>query len=197
VVHNVDSEYEMDATCKSLIEHWNWAAEKGLMNRNTAASLKAACAAVVGSIDGLADLDVGRLDVDDTLKRFVNLKRREFAPRTLGEYERRFRYAVTSYRAFLHDPGTWDGKSRRRRAREEPARLSAEVATPVHPGLSSEPLSNRSEKMIDYPYPLRDGYTARILVPRDLTLAEVRKLSGFLATLCSDYDPSNQSQRRE
>jgi predicted XRE-type DNA-binding protein len=33
---------------RALIEHWPWAAEKGVMNKNTAAGLRAACVQVLG-----------------------------------------------------------------------------------------------------------------------------------------------------
>src|SRR5712692_386131 len=32
-----------DTTGKALLEHWSWAAEKGLMNKNTAHGLRSAC----------------------------------------------------------------------------------------------------------------------------------------------------------
>jgi hypothetical protein len=37
--------------------------------------------------------------------------------------------------------------------------------------------------MVDYPFPVRDGQTARLVLPRDLRAAEAKRLSAFMATL--------------
>lgn len=42
-------------------------------------------------------------------------------------------------------------------------------------------------RFIEYPYPLREHFTVRLLLPRDLSTAEVRRLSEFLTTLAVDY----------
>jgi hypothetical protein len=37
--------------------------------------------------------------------------------------------------------------------------------------------------MVDYPFPVRDGQTARLVLARDLHAAEAKRLSAFMATL--------------
>ena len=37
--------------------------------------------------------------------------------------------------------------------------------------------------MMEYPYPLRDGQLVRLVLPRDLTLAEVERLYAYMKTL--------------
>jgi hypothetical protein len=41
---------------------------------------------------------------------------------------------------------------------------------------------------VEYPFPLREGQTARLILPRDLKAAEVKRLSAFMSTLVADYD---------
>ena len=36
-----------ETSARSLVDHWSWAADKGLMNRNTAAGLSSACVRVL------------------------------------------------------------------------------------------------------------------------------------------------------
>jgi len=36
---------------------------------------------------------------------------------------------------------------------------------------------------VEYPFPLRDGGNAYVIVPRDLSLSEARRLAAFLDTL--------------
>src|SRR5947207_1883583 len=70
----------MDASSKALLHHWRWAAEKGLMNTNTAGGIRAACAQVIGVLDEQEQADVTQLDVEAVLKRFENLKAKDFKP---------------------------------------------------------------------------------------------------------------------
>jgi hypothetical protein len=39
-------------------------------------------------------------------------------------------------------------------------------------------------------FPLRPDFLAQVVVPRDLTVAEAKRLSAFLLTLASDYEPT-------
>jgi len=44
--------------------------------------------------------------------------------------------------------------------------------------------------LVEYPFPIREGQTARLILPRDLKIAEVKRLTAFLATLPVDYEAS-------
>src|SRR5450631_3019798 len=101
-------------TCKTLIDHWSWAAEKGVMNRNTAAGLRSACVQVLDVVENPEQGDIENLDVDDLLTRFQNLRKQRFKPQVLEAYKRRFRNAVKSYKEYLQNPGTWKPASQER-----------------------------------------------------------------------------------
>ena len=82
----------MEKSAKSLVDHWAWAGSKGLMNRNTAAGLRSACARVLEVLgDDWEQTDISKLDVEDLLLRFQNLRKKEFVPQVLGTYKQRFR----------------------------------------------------------------------------------------------------------
>ncbi len=97
----------MEATAKALLEHWSWAAESGVMNSNAAGSLRAACLKVLSIYDDLESVDIRQLDIEDCLRRFENLKKKEFKPDRLEAYKQRFRQAHRSYLEFLEDPSGW------------------------------------------------------------------------------------------
>ena len=98
----------METSARALIDHWSWAAEKGLMNRNTAGGLRSACSRVLEALgDGWEQINIAELDVEETLVRFQNLKKKDFLPQVLEEYKQRFRKAVRSYLDYLENPGTW------------------------------------------------------------------------------------------
>jgi hypothetical protein len=165
-----------ETTGKALLEHWSWAAEKGLMNKNTAGGLRAACGQVLSVLDDGEALDVRTLDIDDTLTRFVNLKKKDFKPAVLETYKRRFRQAVASYLAYLNDPGAWKPRTVERAGNGGDSDTDRAEPRPA----KREPVTGG---MVDYPFPVRDGQTARLVLPRDLRADEAKRLSAFMATL--------------
>ena len=178
----------METTGKALLDHWAWAAEKGVMNKNTAGGLRAAVNQVLSVLDNWETVDVKTLDIDDALLRFQNLKAKDFKPAVLEAYKRRFRQAVCSYLAYTQDPGGWRPRTLERAATEgnhngssgrvpEPEARSARHETPL-------------AGFVEYPFPLREGQNARLVLPRDLKSTEVKRLSAFMATLVVDFDPA-------
>src|SRR5438067_705801 len=102
----------METTAKALIDHWAWATKRGLMNANTAGTLRAACAKVLSIFDNLETVDVRQLDVDDTLRRFRNLRGKDLKPDSIEAYEQRFRQALKSFLDYVDDPGAWKPTTR-------------------------------------------------------------------------------------
>jgi hypothetical protein len=106
----------METTGQQLVDHWNWAAEKGLMNKNTASGRRSACVQVLSILPDWQNVDVSQLNVDDVLLRFQNLKKKDFRPNVLEVYKKRFKVALDSYLEYLRDPGNWRASSQERQA---------------------------------------------------------------------------------
>src|SRR6266566_1204883 len=98
-------ETKTEANGKSLVEHWTWAAKKGLMNKNTTNGIRSAVVKVLSVLENWEDADIKALDVEQTLTRFQKLKKKDYMPTVLETYKRRFRLAVASYLSYLRDPG--------------------------------------------------------------------------------------------
>ncbi len=159
------------------------------MNRNSALGLRAACAKVISVIDDWENVDVTGLDVEDTIRRFQNVHARDFNPSSLDVYSKRFRNAIESFLAYAKDPGSWKPSTRNPRkrgsngqAREKPpARPEDETEMPraMHGAPSGRGL-------IEYPFPVRETLVARLILPRDLTSAEAKRIHGFMLALAVD-----------
>ena len=176
----------METTGKALVEHWNWAAEKGVMNKNTANGLRAACSQVIGVLDGWESVDIKTIDIDKTLTQFQNLKKKDFKPAVLETYKRRFRQAISSYLAYLNDPAGWKPRSVDRSVISDRGN-DGDRQTESHRATRHEiPQAG----LVEYPFPLREGQIARLVLPRDLKMAEVKRLSAFMSTLTMDYTPT-------
>ena len=181
----------MDTTGKSLVEHWDWAATKGVMNKNTAGALRAACTQVLGVLDDWQHVDVTTIDAEDVVQRFKDLRAKDFKPESLETYGARFKKALSSYITYTRDPGAWKPT---RQSKVRGPRPNGNGATAAS-GAQGEAASPRAAEhpragLVDYPFPLRDGLTARLMLPRDLKKAEVKRLSAFMSTLTVDFEQS-------
>jgi hypothetical protein len=175
----------METSGKGLVDHWLWAVRKGLMNQNTANALRAACSQVLAVVDDWETEDLSGLDVEGTLKRFENLRKKDFKPQTLETYKRRFRQALQSFLSYHDDPGNWKPPSQERRS-EWPLRNGAGRQSPDE----REKASVRGREvsgLVEYPYPLRAGVIARLTLPPDLNTREVRRLTKFMESLVIDF----------
>jgi hypothetical protein len=173
----------METKGKALIEHWSWAAEKGVMNKNTAAGLRAACVQVLGVLDDPDQADVASMDVEDLLTRFQNLRKQRFKPQVLEAYKRRFRNAVKSYKDYLENPGAWKpaNQDRSSGAERRPRASNAAAAQAVTSGVSHARSGSVGSE--EYPFPLRPGVMARLVLPVDLTRDEARRIKAFVDML--------------
>jgi hypothetical protein len=171
----------MESNAKSLVDHWSWAASKGVMNGNTAAGLKAACTQVFSVLDDWQNADINTLDIEDLLLRFQNLKKKDFKPQVLEVYKRRFRKAVESYKQYLRDPGGWKPVVQEKSPSPVRVAKSAKSSPTATVGSNSPAFGG-----IEYPFPLRPGIMAKLILPADLTGEDVRRLSGFMAMLVVD-----------
>lgn len=175
----------MEATGKALVEHWEWAASKGIMNKNTAMSLRTACVQVLSVVDDWESVDIRNLDIEETLTRFQNLRSKQFKPQVLEAYKRRFRQAVSSFLEYLGDPGNWNPTTRKPTARVP--RSDRETSRTQEPAaMSGRELP--SAGLVEYPFPLREDQIVRLVLPRDLRKSEVKRLAAFMNTLAVDYE---------
>jgi hypothetical protein len=185
----------MDTSGKALLNHWTWAAEKGLMNAATAASLKSACSKVIKVLDDWETVNVRELDIEHTILRFQNLCAREFTPKSLETYASRFRKAIGLFVEYADNPSTWrvSGKPKKQKNADQRKNGGASGGTAVptsklETGQSAQEKAIHNEgHLITYPFPLRRGLTVKVSLPEDLSSTEARRLSAFLMTLANDY----------
>ena len=186
-----------NTSARSLVEHWTWASGKGLMTAPTARALATACRGVLEVQDDWENLDISTLDIDDLFNRFKNLNSRKFKPRSLRDYESRFRRAVTSYLQYVKDPAAWKYPSRAsagrvpRRPSQPNHTTDRDESSDVQQSVTD--VSDHSpprEDVQEYVYPFRPDRMARLTIPRDATTAEINRLVAWARTLAVDYEPS-------
>ena len=170
-------------TGKDLVEHWAWAAEKGLMPRTSAKAMAVSCRRVLEVEQDWKNVNVLALDMDEFARRFKNLRALDYKPSTLGDYASRFRRGVLSYRAFLDDPSKWHFGSRTKRttSSKPKSRQPDDSDTAERSDLQEVALQ-------EYVYPFRQNVLATLTIPKDATAAEIRRLVAWAQTLAVDYE---------
>jgi hypothetical protein len=200
----------MDTTGKALVDFWNWVGEKGLMKGHTAQNYRVACMQVLSVMDDWETIDVCALDTDEVFGRFVNLKGREFKPRSLQDYRGRFRQAVKSYLSYARDPAAWKphvqsdeigaGKKGGASSISRSKRSKSETVTYAEAKSSK---AARTELEVSqgpyYRWGLLNGGTAELRASRRLTVEDLDMLQRYvdLLKLAADGDGSRQSKNAE
>jgi hypothetical protein len=189
----------MDSTGKALVDHWQWAADKGLMNTTTARLIRNSCFQVLSAQEGWENLPVQDMDGEEAFRRFQNLHGRNLTPGSLKDYRRRFVQGLKSFLDYLRDPSNWKGP-----VTEKPGRPdhSTNGSAKVRPRKQQQIISEQKkiarasqpEELIAYPFPIRSGLTAQLSLPSDLTLSEAKRLGNFIASLAIDCAADSQTE---
>ncbi len=179
---------KIDTSGRALVDFWKYAGDKGLMNANTASALRAACTQVLSVIDDWEVMDALSFDEVEIFRRFQNKRSMEFKPESLDAYKRRFSQALKLFRDYVNDPASWKARGQTRNGRKKPEPKSKIIPDAGETISASSTPTLGGGGLVEYPFPLRQGRLAYLKLPTDLTLAEVKRLTAYLATLAVDSD---------
>jgi hypothetical protein len=170
---------------------------KGLVHPATAQGWRVATAKVLEDLTPAEGDDVRKIDVEATFKGFLNRYPGRLSPASVGEYRRRVARAIEEFVRWMEDPGSYAFRSPPRAARPEtrhrPEGAPASSQNPDRPRPSG-PAPVRPGG-IALEYPLRPDLLAQVVVPRDLTVEEARRMGAFLVTLAVDFKPAPSGER--
>jgi hypothetical protein len=170
--------------------------KKGYMKATTAHSLRAAVKKVL-SIDGdLGNIDVSKVDVDELFRRFANLPVGDkLKQESKIAYRQRVGQAISWFLGYKADPVGWRPPATTPRptgnghVKNKPTPTTPAGHTPPADHAPTPPPTVEGKwRVIDFPFPLRDGLIAHLLLPADLKRVEVRRLTAFMTTLAADAE---------
>jgi hypothetical protein len=165
---------------------------KGLVHPSTAQGWRVATAKVLEEVTLEESADVRRIDVEATFRAFLNRYPGRLSPASVGEYRRRVGRAIQEFVRWMEDPGSYAFRTSARAAKSDSRRRLGRLTGPgaAEPGPDAlAPMSVRPDGMA-HDYPLRPDLLAKIVVPRDLTVEEARRMGAFLVTLAVDFRPA-------
>jgi hypothetical protein len=192
-----------------LLEFLERAIERGDMNKETARGFRSASRQILEiESDDLASIDVRRLDIEDLLDRFVNLKRADFGDGSLDTYKSRFRRSVAMYVAWLNGDTGWKTAGLKPGARQTPRQTRRKQATKIvsveellDSSGDNQPVSSHrapdfnvpateasGSRLMTYDVPLRQDLVVRVTLPLDLTTEDAERFAKFINALA--FSPS-------
>lgn len=180
----------------SFLDH---VAQRNLVRKGTAQSLKSACSAVFSVLDEEEQQDVLAIDLDGVFYRFENARALEVTPRTMQSYRQRVRQAVADFGRYQDSPSTWRPTASRRRpqspksAERNSTGTQQENRAGKHSGTTTgQPLL--PEKIV-HQFPMRENVIVQISgIPFDVTKAEMGRMNAFLSNLVADTAQNTPTQ---
>ena len=184
---------EPDYSRAALARFIEFVVDKGLVHPATAQGWRVATSKVLEEVPQEGADDVRRIDVETVFRAFLNRNPERLSPASVGEYRRRVSRAIEEFVRWVEDPGSYAFRPAGRAARVEmrsrtPHAASAERA-PVERPARAPALLAAGDPGISLEYPLRPDLLAQVVVPRDLTVEEARRMGAFLVTLAVDFRP--------
>ena len=163
---------------------------KGLDHPATAHGWRVATTKVLEQLSPEELEDVRRIDPDRTFKDFLNRNPGRLSPASVGEYRRRVHRAIEEFVRWMEDPGSYTFRTPARAGKADARRRVDELDEGTPPSRPRPATHARNGDMLEgiaLEYPIRPDTLARVVVPRDLTVEEARRMGAFLVTLAVDF----------
>ncbi|TND05750.1 MAG: hypothetical protein FD120_963 [Gammaproteobacteria bacterium] len=170
--------YSLDA----LNKFFDFAAEKGLLKRNTALSRKLAANKILAVLDESEKADLRNADISKAFERFQNLQGTDYKPDSLQVYLSRLRTALSDFTSYVDNPAAYKPTGAQRASPKGKREADNKIAVKNEGGRAEQgtPDSHDSQHIV-VPVPLREGLTVKISnLPSDLTAAEAGRLAAII-----------------
>ena len=176
----MDAKYSLD----ELRAFYTMVGDSGLMQKNTAQSLKSAAVKILSVLQKEEVLDLRNVDLDKTFIQFQNRFKTEYSPVSLRIYESRSKGAVKDFIKWVDDPISWTPKTAAKNLNGPSKNVfNTETSQNFAPGKTQHiTMSSDSTETIQIPIPLRPGVLLWVQgVPLDLTAKEADKITAVIA----------------
>lgn len=175
----------MSYTGSELLAILEKMASRKARNPNTTAALRSAVVAVLSAWPNWHTTDLASIDVSQLFRTFEEFARQKhYASKTIEVYKSRFQTALRWADEYCVISGLGaDSKV----SGEQPTPHSG-VRTRTAHVISPTSTGTSPVRLVTHSFPLRASQMAILHLPVDLTTAEARRLSAFLATLAMDYE---------
>jgi hypothetical protein len=177
-----------DFSKASLLQFLSYISDKGLVHKTSSTAWRVAASKLLDDLSASEEKDVRLVDVDLAARKFSNRNPGKLSPESLNTYRNRLVLAIQEFVSWSNDPTRYrprsasNGSAKRKLPNEKNSKLEKHQAYPEIP-------SKDITTGLSLPFPLRTDFLVQIVLPRDLTVEEAKRLGAFLLTLAVDYKP--------
>jgi hypothetical protein len=174
---------------------------KGLVKQGTGRSWRVAASKMLDDLSLAEESDVRKIDIEVLTRKFANRNTGTYTPQSLNVYRSRVTSAIQEFVSYVDDPVEYKPRMLKGQARKKDVANHRQVGKQVP--RTSSPVSSGEDELSDiqvhsagltYPYPVRSDFLAQVVVPRDLTVEEAKRLGAFLLSLAVDFKPTMSGQ---
>jgi hypothetical protein len=183
------ADYSKDAFLKFL----DYLSDKDLIKFETVRGWRSAASKLMEDLSEAEEADVRNIDLDLAVHRTANRDSGSVSPQSLKTYQQRVAIALKEFVKWRDDPSGYkprglNGQSRNKTNGERVTRPDrAKTTSPVASGKPEKEVTPSGGLTLSYP--LRSDFLAQVVIPRDLTSVEAKRLGAFLLTIANDYQP--------
>lgn len=179
-----------DYSREALLAFIDYASDKGLTNKNTAASRKVSVSAILGILDEREAQDLRALDIEEIVRRFHNLYPTKYSPESLRVYRSRLKSTLEDFLRYRESPTSFKpsapAKAAKVAVRKPPETASTSNLPAVMPSHAVEPVP-AGRATINLPIPLQGSCVVTIHgIPVDLTEQEAKRIANVVMALASN-----------
>lgn len=186
----------IDYSKRALMDFLETSISRGRINANTGGGIRAACNKILEQVN--LDEDIRPFDVKAAITQYNNRHPGELSGDSLRVYESRVRRAIAGFISSMTDPTGSNQIVKPSNGKRSKADQRQEKNTPAKAG-GAEKNENEThataarplitETSLAIPFPLRPTFLAQVVIPRDLTKDEARRLCAFIEALAQDPPP--------
>ena len=183
-----------------LIRFTNFVSDKDLVKYQTARGWRTAVSKLLNDLSEEEESDVRKVDVEIAVHRTANRTSGTISPGSLKTYKSRVLTAIEEFLKWREDPANYKprGLNKQSRSKQKPkaANSSALKEQPsINSGNENKDQKSGPKETIHHShglslsYPLRSDFLAQVVIPRDMSELEAKRLGAFILTLATDYQP--------
>lgn len=191
---------EEEYSKQGLTRFTQFVSDKGLVKYQTARGWRTAVSKLLNDLSEAEENDVRRVDLDIAVHRTANRTSDTISPSSLRTYKSRVHTAIEEFLSWKEDPEHYKPRGLNRQRRSPAKTKSPPSQKTPEPSLESSKKTDRGQPNsskevpshshgLSLSYPLRSDFLAQVVIPRDMSALEAKRLGAFVLTLATDYQP--------
>jgi hypothetical protein len=182
-----------DYSKEAFLKFLDYLSDKGLIKSQTIRGWRSAALKLMADLSEDEERDIRTVDLDLAVHKTANRDSISVSPESLKAYRSRVALAIQEFISWRDDPATYKPRGLNGKSRPKPSNERATPQERVSKGASKVPEKREAETMassgLTLSFPLRSDFLAQVVIPRDLTAIEAKRLGAFLLTIAVDYQP--------